>query len=230
MTCAEEPRSRNGVSLRDNPSYGSRPGRTPIADIARRHRRVRFVPDSDIGKTIRSPRHRAFIGTDLFFASRPDLNFSAHTPGRYFCTNGALTFITRPLTLLAACTTRARGVSVMKPLSVIGLMFVAAIFATVPISPQVTPRGIELSVDQAQAQVTYGQARRVARRADRRADRYDRRAGYGVAAGGAYLAASGGPRSLGVVVAPGRSATVIDPATGRRCTIEPSGWHWCWKP
>jgi hypothetical protein len=134
------------------------------------------------------------------------------------------------VTLLAACTTRVRGVSVMKPLSVIGLMFVAAIFATVPISPQVTPRGIEVSVGQAQAQVTYGQARRVARRADRRADRYDRRAGYGVAAGGAYLAASGGPRSLGVVVAPGRSATVIDPATGRRCTIEPSGWHWCWKP
>jgi hypothetical protein len=118
----------------------------------------------------------------------------------------------------------------MKPLSVIGLLFGAAIIATVPISPQVTPRGIEVSVDQAQAQVTYGQARRVARRADRRADRYARREGYGVAAGGAYLAASGGPRSLGVVVAPGRSATVIDPATGRRCTIEPSGWHWCWKP
>ena len=125
----------------------------------------------------------------------------------------------------------------MKPLSVIGLLFVAAIIATVPISPQVTPRGIELSVDQAQAQITYGRARRMERRADRydrradrRADRYDRRAGYGAVAGGAYLAASGGPRSLGVVVAPGRSATVIDPATGRRCTIEPSGWHWCWKP
>ena len=110
----------------------------------------------------------------------------------------------------------------MKSLSVIGLLFVAAIIATVPISPQVTPRGIELSVDQAQAQITYGQARRMERRADRydrradrRADRYDRRAGYGVAAGGAYLAASGGPRSLGVVVAPGRSATVIDPATGK---------------
>ena len=114
----------------------------------------------------------------------------------------------------------------MKSLSVIGLLFVTAIIATVPISPQVTPRGIELSVDQAQAKITYGRARRM----ERRADRYDRRAGYGVAAGGAYLAASGGPRSLGVVVAPGRSATVIDPATGRRCTIEPSGWHWCWKP
>ena len=33
--------------------------------------------------------------------------------------------------------------------SVIGLLFAAAIFATVPISAQVTPRGAELSVDQA---------------------------------------------------------------------------------
>ena len=66
----------------------------------------------------------------------------------------------------------------MKPLSAIGLLFVAAIIATVPISPQVTPRGIELSVDQAQAQVTYGRARRIARRADRRSYRYARRAGY----------------------------------------------------
>ena len=83
----------------------------------------------------------------------------------------------------------------MKSLSVIGLLFVTAIIATVPISPQVTPRGIELSVDQAQAQITYGQARRMERRADRydrradrRADRYDRRAGYTAAAAG------GGPR------------------------------------
>ena len=40
----------------------------------------------------------------------------------------------------------------MKAWSVIGLLFAAAIFATIPISPQVTPRGVELSVDQAQAQ------------------------------------------------------------------------------
>ena len=66
----------------------------------------------------------------------------------------------------------------MKALSVIGLLFGAAIIAAVPVSPQVTPRGIEVSVDQAQAQVTYGRARRVARRADRRSYRYARRAGY----------------------------------------------------
>ena len=41
----------------------------------------------------------------------------------------------------------------MKAWSVIGLLFAAAISATIPISPQVTPRGVELSVDQAQ---TYG--------------------------------------------------------------------------
>jgi hypothetical protein len=58
----------------------------------------------------------------------------------------------------------------MKAWSVIGLLFAAAIFATIPISPQVTPRGVELSVDQAQA-ITYGRYRRVHRRAYRRAYR-----------------------------------------------------------
>ena len=57
--------------------------------------------------------------------------------------------------------------SVMKAWSVIGLIFAAAIFATIPISTQVTPRGVELSVDQAQA-VTYGRYRRVNRRLLRR--------------------------------------------------------------
>ena len=57
--------------------------------------------------------------------------------------------------------------SVMKAWSVIGLLFAAGIFATIPISPQVTPRGVGLSVDQAQA-VTYGRYRRVYRRAYRR--------------------------------------------------------------
>ncbi len=42
----------------------------------------------------------------------------------------------------------------MKAWSVIGLLFTAAILATIPISPQVTPRGVELSVDQAQASLT----------------------------------------------------------------------------
>ena len=69
----------------------------------------------------------------------------------------------------------------MKAWSVIGLLFAAAIFATIPISPQVTPRGVELSVDQAQA-ITYGRYRRVHRRVYRRSYRYARRAyrrGYG---------------------------------------------------
>ena len=48
----------------------------------------------------------------------------------------------------------------MKAWSVIGLLFAAAIFATIPISAQVTPRGLELSVDGAKA-ITYGHARRV---------------------------------------------------------------------
>jgi len=57
----------------------------------------------------------------------------------------------------------------MKAWSVIGLLFAAAIFATIPISPQVTPRGVELSVSQAQA--ILGHWRRVNRRVYRRAYR-----------------------------------------------------------
>jgi hypothetical protein len=71
----------------------------------------------------------------------------------------------------------------MKAWSVIGLLFAAAILATVPVSPQVTSSGVELSVDQAQAQ-TYRRARVTARRVSRRSYRYARRAyrrGYGVA-------------------------------------------------
>jgi hypothetical protein len=64
----------------------------------------------------------------------------------------------------------------MKAWSVIGLLFAAAVLATIPVSPQVTPqRGIELSVDQAQA-VTYRRARVTARRVGRREHRQVRRA------------------------------------------------------
>jgi hypothetical protein len=54
-------------------------------------------------------------------------------------------------------------------------LFAAAIFATIPISAQVTPRGLELSVDGAKA-ITYGHARRVQRRVGRREYRQERRA------------------------------------------------------
>ena len=63
----------------------------------------------------------------------------------------------------------------MKAWSVVGLLFAAVILATVPVSPQVTSRGVELSVDQAQAQ-TYRRARVTARRVGRRSYRYARRA------------------------------------------------------
>jgi hypothetical protein len=50
----------------------------------------------------------------------------------------------------------------MKGWSIIGLLFTVAIIATIPVSPQVTPRGVELSVDQAQA-ASYRYHRRVYR-------------------------------------------------------------------
>ena len=74
---------------------------------------------------------------------------------------------------------------VMKAWSVIGLLFAAAILATIPISPQATPRGLELRVDQAQAQ-TYGQYRRYYRRGYRYARRAYRRGYYGAPYYGGY--------------------------------------------
>ena len=100
----------------------------------------------------------------------------------------------------------------MKASSIIGLLFVAAIFATVPISPQVTPRGVELSVDQAQA-ITYGRYRRISRRASIRPYRHARQAGYAAVGYGARY----GYGYRRVAVGPGRS-----------CTIYPSGFRWCW--
>jgi hypothetical protein len=84
----------------------------------------------------------------------------------------------------------------MKAWSVIGLLFAAAIFATIPISPQVTPRGVELSVDQAQA-ITYGRYRRVHRRVYRRDYRYARRAYRGAYYWGAPSYYYGAPSYYG---------------------------------
>jgi hypothetical protein len=63
----------------------------------------------------------------------------------------------------------------MRTGSIIGLLFAAAMFATAPISPQLTSRGVAVNVDTAQA-ITYGHARRVNRRMDRREFRQTRRA------------------------------------------------------
>src|SRR5260370_36587375 len=83
-----------------------------------------------------------------------------------------LLFLIGQWSSLMALNTRRKT---MKAWSVIGLLFAAAIFAAIPISPQVTPRGVELSVDQAQA-VTYRRARVTARPVGRLEYRPERRA------------------------------------------------------
>ena len=126
-----------------------------------------------------------------------------------------------------------------KAWSVIGLLFGAAILATIPISPQVTPRGVELSVDQAQA-ITYGRYRRVTRRAYRRAG-YAAAAGYGVTAAGyyggagygyggpGYAAAGYGPVAAGYGYGGAAYGYHVEPAGyGRWCAVYPSGFRWCW--
>src|SRR5207253_918834 len=73
---------------------------------------------------------------------------------------------------------------VMKAWSVVSLLFTAAILSSMPVSPQVRPRGVEpLSVDQAQAQATSGRYRQASRRAYRRAG-YAVAPGYGATAAG----------------------------------------------
>src|SRR6476659_6359929 len=94
----------------------------------------------------------------------------------YVCSGRGLLFLVGQWSSLMSLNTRRKT---MKALSVIGLLFAAMIFAMVPISPQVTSRGVELSVDQAQA-ITYRSARVTARRVDRRAYRS---AAYAVGAG-----------------------------------------------
>jgi hypothetical protein len=68
-----------------------------------------------------------------------------------------------------------QGVGSMKAFSIVGLLFATVVLATIPVSPQVTPRGVELTADQAQA-VTYRRARVTARRVHRREYRHVRRA------------------------------------------------------
>ncbi|MGB8488502.1 MAG: hypothetical protein WCD67_19710 [Xanthobacteraceae bacterium] len=85
----------------------------------------------------------------------------------------------------------------MKAWAVVGLLFAAAMFASIPISPQATPRGVELSVDNAQA-YTYGRARRITRRSYRYARRSYRRGYYAPSYYGAsYYGAYGAPSYYG---------------------------------
>jgi hypothetical protein len=111
----------------------------------------------------------------------------------------------------------------MRAWTISGLLFTAAILATIPVSPQATQRGVELRVDQAQA-ITYGRYRRVTRRAYRRAG-YAAGAGYTAAAAGyygrpGYAAAGYGPGY-------GGGGYRIEPG-GRWCAVYPSGFRWCW--
>ena len=96
---------------------------------------------------------------------------------------------------------------VMKAWSVVSLLFTAATLSTTPVSPQVTPRGVELSVDQAQAQATYG--------------------GYRRAKG--YRATAAGYGYGGAVYGYGAAGYRVEPAGyGRWCNVYPSGFRWCW--
>ena len=109
----------------------------------------------------------------------------------------------------------------MKAWSVVSLLFTAAILSTMPVSPQVRPRGVEpLSVDQAQAQATSGRYRQASRRAYRRA---------GYAVGPDYGATAVGYDYGGAVHGYGGAGYRVESAGyGRWCNVYPSGFRWCW--
>jgi hypothetical protein len=64
---------------------------------------------------------------------------------------------TKQLLLLRQCLHGRGGqkeVGAMRASSIVGLLFAAVVLAAIPVSPQVTPRGVSLSVDKAQASRT----------------------------------------------------------------------------
>jgi hypothetical protein len=125
------------------------------------------------------------------------------------------------------------------------------VFAAIPTSIKLSPANLTslslLSLDTAEARVgrplSPVSVAGVNRRANRRGYYGGYHGGYygtrvglaaGVVAADAVAATvpAGAPGfvSDAVEIEPGLSATVVDPATGRRCTISTSGYHWCWRP
>ncbi len=130
---------------------------------------------------------------------------------------------------------------------------VGLVFAAIPTSIKLSPANVTslsmLSLDAAEARIGRPLTPLSVAGVHRRAYRRGYSGGYygtgvgvvgaGAVAAGAYVAGSASstyPASApsfvsdAVAVEPGLSATVTDPATGRRCTISTSGYHWCWRP
>ena len=85
--------------------------------------------------------------------------------------------------------------------------------------------------------LTPGSVAGVARRTERRAYRRGAIVGGTVVGAGAYYGAGGyyggGAAGTGLgAYGPGPVAgsVIVNPTTGRYCTFEQSGWHWCWTP
>jgi len=129
------------------------------------------------------------------------------------------------------------------------------VFTAIPTSIKLSPANLTslslLSLDTAEARVGRPLSPVSVAGVNRRANRRGYYGGYGGYRGGYYGArvgiAAAGVVAAGAVAAtaptgapgfvsdaveiePGMSATVVDPATGRRCTISTSGYHWCWRP
>jgi hypothetical protein len=129
---------------------------------------------------------------------------------------------------------------------------VGVAFAAIPASINLSPAKVAslslLSTDMAEARIGRPLTPLSVAGVNRRANRRAHRDGYygpgvvgagvvgaGVVAAGAATTgyATGTESSFApgdVVLPPGVSATVTDPATGRQCTIQATGDKWCWTP
>jgi len=125
-------------------------------------------------------------------------------------------------------------------------------FAAIPASINLSPAKVAslslLSTDTAEARIGRPLTPLSVAGVNRRANRRAHREGYygtgvvgagvvgaGVVAAGAattgYATGTESSFAVGdVVLPPGVSATVTDPATGRQCTIQATGDKWCWTP
>jgi hypothetical protein len=118
----------------------------------------------------------------------------------------------------------------------------ALVCAAVPASINWSQANVRLfSLDTAEARVgrpltatsVAGVNRRVQRRTYRRAAVAAGAVAGGVVGAGTYF---GGPGPAVAVGGPGYGpgpypgSVIVNPATGRWCTFEPSGWRWCWTP
>jgi hypothetical protein len=121
-----------------------------------------------------TPNYDAFFGEGGLYEARHDLSQSERLKAGHRQSAPGARSSGKEIRVMTE-KIKSEVISRRRVFSLLGLAASGLVLATIPVSPQVTPGGVELSVDQAQA-VTYRRARVTARRVNRRAYRHTRRA------------------------------------------------------